>query len=61
VWNLSANYKLGKNTRLTLGVNNVLDVDPPVSNQRLSSRVVFAQNIAKPIGRAYSARAEYTF
>jgi iron complex outermembrane receptor protein len=61
VWNLSANYKLGKNTRLTLGVNNVLDVDPPVSNQRLSSRVVFAQNIAKPIGRAYTARAEYTF
>jgi iron complex outermembrane receptor protein len=61
VWNLSANYKLGKNTRLTLGVNNVLDVDPPLSNQRLSSRVVFAQNIAKPIGRAYTARAEYTF
>jgi iron complex outermembrane receptor protein len=42
-------------------VNNLFDTDPPLSNQRLSSRVVFARNIAKPIGRAYTVRADYTF
>ena len=61
IYNLSANYKVSKKLRITAGVNNLLDVDPPLSNLRLSSRVVFAQNIAKPIGRAYSVRANYTF
>jgi iron complex outermembrane recepter protein len=61
IYNLSASYKVSKNLKIGAGVNNLLDEDPPLSNQRLSSRVVFAQNIAKPIGRAYTVRADYTF
>jgi iron complex outermembrane receptor protein len=61
IYNLTTNYNVNKNLKLTFGVNNLLDVEPPLSNQRLSSRVVFAQNIAKPIGRAYNVKANYTF
>ena len=61
VYNLSTSYKISKNVKIGAGVNNLFDVDPPLSNQRLSSRVVFARNIAKPIGRAYTVRADYTF
>ncbi len=61
VYNLSTTYKVSKNFKLGAGVNNLFDTDPPLSNQRLSSRVVFAQNIAKPIGRAFTVRADYTF
>ncbi|MBI3729309.1 MAG: TonB-dependent receptor [Burkholderiales bacterium] len=61
IYNLSANYRYSDKFRLSLGINNLLNVDPPLSNQRLSSRVVFAQNIAKPIGRAYTVKAEYSF
>jgi iron complex outermembrane receptor protein len=61
LYNLSTNYKFNEHLKLNFGINNLLDRDPPLSNQRLSSRVVFAQNIAKPIGRTYVARAEYTY
>ncbi|GAB3458222.1 TonB-dependent receptor [Massilia terrae] len=61
IYNLSTNYKFSKNFRLSFGVNNLRDVNPPLSNQRLSSRVVFARNIAKPIGRTYVLKGEYTF
>jgi iron complex outermembrane receptor protein len=61
IYNLSTNYELSDHMKLTIGVNNLLDTDPPLSNQRLSSRVVFAQNIAKPIGRAWTMKANYTF
>jgi iron complex outermembrane receptor protein len=61
LYNLSTNYKFNEHFKVNFGVNNLLDRDPPFSNQRLSSRVVFAQNIAKPIGRTYVLRAEYTY
>ena len=61
VYNLSTTYKVTPKFKLGVGVNNLFDHDPPLSNQRLSSRVVFAQNIAKPIGRAFTVRADYTF
>jgi iron complex outermembrane receptor protein len=61
VYNLSASYKVSDKFKIGAGVNNLFDTDPPLSNQRLSSRVVFARNIAKPIGRAFTVRADYTF
>jgi iron complex outermembrane receptor protein len=61
VYNLTTSYKVNGNLKISAGVNNLFDADPPLSNQRLSSRVVFARNIAKPIGRAYTVRADYTF
>ena len=61
IYNLSTNYEISSHLKLSVGVNNLLDTNPPLSNQRLSSRVVFAQNIAKPIGRAWTMKANYTF
>jgi iron complex outermembrane receptor protein len=61
VYNLSTTYKVSPKFKIGAGVNNLFDHEPPLSNQRLSSRVVFARNIAKPIGRAFTVRADYTF
>ncbi|MES2151446.1 MAG: TonB-dependent receptor [Pseudomonadota bacterium] len=61
LYNLSVNYSGFKNLKLAGGINNLLDTDPPLSNQRLSSKVVFAQNVSKPIGRAFTVRATYSF
>lgn len=61
LYNLSTHYKFSKHLTVSFGINNLFDVDPPLSNQRISSRVVFAQNVAKPIGRTWLTRAEYTF
>lgn len=61
VYNLSTSWKVNKQLKIGAGVNNLFDVDPPLSNQRLSSRVVFARNVAKPIGRTYTMRANYAF
>ncbi|QGZ38629.1 iron complex outermembrane receptor protein [Pseudoduganella flava] len=61
LYNLTANWAFSKELKLTLGINNLLDEDPPLSNQRIGSRVVFAQNVSKPIGRAYNVRVNYTF
>jgi iron complex outermembrane recepter protein len=61
IYNLNLSYNVANKLRLNFGVNNLFDVDPPLSNARISSRVVFAQNVAKPIGRVFSMRAEYTF
>jgi iron complex outermembrane receptor protein len=61
LYNLTANWAFSDQLKLTLGVNNLLDEDPPLSNQRIGSRVVFAQNVSKPIGRAWNVRVNYTF
>ncbi len=61
VYNLTTSWKFGKAIKVGFGVNNLFDEDPPLSNQRLSSRVVFARNVAKPIGRTYTLRADYSF
>ena len=61
LYNLSTHYKFNRHLTVSFGINNLFDVDPPLSNQRISSRVVFAQNVAKPIGRTWVTRAEYTF
>ncbi|SFU74261.1 TonB-dependent receptor [Pseudoduganella namucuonensis] len=61
LYNLTSNYSVSDKLKVTFGINNLLDKDPPLSNQRLGSRVVFAQNVSKPIGRAYSARVNYSF
>ncbi len=61
LYNLTGSYDIAKELKLTVGVNNLLDDNPPLSNQRLSSRVVFAQNVSKPIGRAFNVKVNYNF
>ena len=58
VWNMTVAYKGIAHTNLTLGVSNLFNVNPPVTN---SNSTAYANNIASPIGRAFNARASYDF
>jgi iron complex outermembrane receptor protein len=58
VWNMTVTYKGIKHVKLSLGINNLLDEKPPVTN---SNATAYANNIASPIGRAYNARLTYEF
>jgi iron complex outermembrane receptor protein len=58
VWNMTVAYKGFKHANLILGVSNLLNVNPPVTN---SNPTAYANNIASPIGRAFNARLSYEF
>lgn len=59
--NLSGSYTGIKNLKLTLGVLNLLDNDPPYSNQGNSFQVGFDQSYADPRGRTFYVKASYKF
>ena len=59
--NLSVSYTGIKNLKLRVGVLNVLDNDPPYSNQGNSFQVGFDQSYADPRGRTFYATASYKF
>ncbi len=61
LYNLTTHYKFNDHLSMTVGANNLFNTNPPLSNQRLSSRVVFAQNVSKPIGRAFTVKVNYVF
>lgn len=61
MFNLTAGYTGFKNLKLSGGISNLFNVDPPLSNQRIGSRVAFAQNVSKPIGRTFSFMGKYSF
>ena len=58
VWNMTVTYKGIKHVKVSLGISNLLDENPPVTN---SNSTAYANNIASPIGRAYNARLTYEF
>ncbi|GGY40858.1 TonB-dependent receptor plug domain-containing protein [Pseudoduganella albidiflava] len=58
VWNMTVNYKGIKHVKVSLGISNLFDENPPVTN---SNSTAYANNIASPIGRAYNARLTYEF
>ncbi len=59
VWNAALAYKgLFKGVNLTVGVSNLFNTNPPITN---SNATAYANNIASPIGRAYNARLSYDF
>jgi iron complex outermembrane receptor protein len=58
---LSATAKLGKNFTLTAGVTNLLDKDPPFSNQSTRSQRGYDPRYTDPIGRALFLRGSLTF
>ena len=58
---LSATAKLGKNFQLTAGVTNLLDKDPPFSNQSTRSQRGFDPRYTDPVGRALFLRGSLTF
>ncbi|WP_332851308.1 TonB-dependent receptor [Duganella sp. S19_KUP01_CR8] len=60
VWNWTTTYNGFKNIQVTAGVNNLFNVNPPVTNSSLYS-FGYLSSAASPIGRAYNVRATYTF
>jgi len=58
---VQASYSGIKNMRLTLGVKNLLDKDPPYTNQGFSFQSGYDPQYADPRGRAIYLRANYAF
>lgn len=60
-WDLNVAYSGFKNVTLALGVINLLDEDPPYSNQGEGFQVGYDKRYANPLGRIYTLRARYAF
>jgi iron complex outermembrane receptor protein len=61
VWDLSVTWRGIKGLALTAGVMNLLDKDPPFSNQGATFQVGYDPRIADPVGRAWFLQASYEF
>nr|WP_315485844.1 TonB-dependent receptor [uncultured Undibacterium sp.] len=59
VYNFTMTYKGFKNITIVLGVNNLFDVNPPVTNH--SGYTGYLSSAASPLGRAFNTRFTYTF
>lgn len=54
-------YTLLKTLKLGLGIKNLMDRNPPVSDQRQYFQIGYDPTVGDPHGRAYYARLTYTF
>ncbi len=61
VWTLSAAYTGIRNATITAGVKNLLNTDPPFSNQSANPQTGYDPRLSDPIGRAYYLRLTYKF
>ena len=61
LWDLQGTYRGWKNVALTVGVKNLLDTDPPQSNQGNSFQVGFDPSYYDPRARFVYASLGYTF
>jgi iron complex outermembrane recepter protein len=59
--NLSGTYSGIKNLKLTAGVLNLFDKDPPFSNQTNTFQVGYDPSYSDPRGRTFYLRASYKF
>ena len=60
-WSLSGNYTGWRNLDLTLGVRNLLDEDPPYTNQSTTFQQGYDPRYTDPLGRTWYARLSYKF
>jgi iron complex outermembrane receptor protein len=58
---VSATIKPYKGVSLTAGIKNLLDTDPPFSNQSTRSQRGYDPRYTDPLGRALFVRGSYTF
>jgi len=58
IWNFTLDWKGIPHTNLMVGVSNLFNTNPPVTN---SNSTAYANNVSSPIGRAYNLRASYDF
>jgi len=61
VWDVQLRYNGFTNTTLTLGVRNLLDTSPPLTNQTYAFQVGFDPTYADPRGRTFYAAIGYAF
>ncbi|MGZ8316713.1 MAG: TonB-dependent receptor [Telluria sp.] len=61
LWNLSGSYTGYKGLTLTAGVKNLLDEDPPFTNQGTMFQKGYDPRYTDPVGRALYLRASYSF
>jgi iron complex outermembrane receptor protein len=61
LWDLQGSYTGFKNVKLTLGVKNLFDTNPPVSNQQSTFIVGFDPTYYDPRGRFVYGSVTYTF
>ena len=58
VWDLQYGIDVGSATNVTVGVNNLLDEDPP---EIFTDRIVYDGQVADPRGQTLYVRAKYSF
>jgi len=61
LWDLQTSWKGWKNVTLTLGAKNLLDTNPPKSNQQNSFQLGFDPSYYDPRGRVVYVQATYKF
>ncbi len=60
-WDVLASYTALKSLKVTLGIKNLLDRNPPISDQGQYFQVGYDPTIGDPHGRTYYARLTYTY
>jgi iron complex outermembrane recepter protein len=60
-WTVSGTYTGNKQVDFTLGVKNLLDEDPPYTNQTTTFQQGYDPRYTDPLGRTYYARVTYRF
>jgi iron complex outermembrane receptor protein len=61
IWDLSGGYTEFRNTTLRLGIKNIFNRDPPVSNQTSSPLIGYDPTYADPRGRTFYGSVRYVF
>jgi len=61
LWDLSGSYRFSKNLRLRGGVINLLDTNPPFTNQARYFQTTWDSSYGDPRGRSYYASLTYSF
>ena len=61
LWDLSTSYQATKQVRVRAGVKNVLDTNPPRSNQVYSFIAGYDPNYTDPRGRSFFASVSYSY
>ena len=60
-WDVLGSYTAFKSLKLTLGIKNLLDRNPPTSDQQQYFQIGYDPTVGDPHGRVYYARLTYTF
>ena len=61
LWDLSTSWKINKNLQVRAGIQNLLDTDPPFSNQSYYFLSTYDPTYTDPRGRNFYASLKYTF